>query len=150
MNSFAKPLPSSNRRLMAHFATNVSLNITFDRALTTAQLELKEVDWWGKHRQKWLENGLASLKGGVFVLSVGRCPYRVSICAIAWLQVKPDVNVPISGLQASFASLGDRPISSTTHLYNLRRQQHRNLRPHLHVPVVEQLDRLGGALGNCN
>jgi len=61
--------------------------------LTTAQLELKEAAWWGKRHQKWPENGFASLKSGIFVLSVGRRPYHVSICAIARLPVKPNVNL---------------------------------------------------------
>ena len=68
-------------------------NITFDHAWTTAQLELKEAAWWGKRHQKWPENGFASLKSGIFVLSVGRRPYHVSICAIARLPVKPNAKM---------------------------------------------------------
>ena len=50
--------------------------ITFDRAVITAQLELKEASWWDEHHQRWPKNDLASLKSGVFVSSVERCPYQ--------------------------------------------------------------------------
>ncbi len=59
------------------FADN-KLNVTFDRAMITAQLELNEDTLWGKHHQRWLENDLISLKSDVFISSVERRPYQGS------------------------------------------------------------------------
>ncbi len=69
-----------------------SVSITFNHIVTTAQLELKEADWWGKHHQKWPENGLVSLKSGVFVPSAGRRPYQGSNYAFCARRVKGHVS----------------------------------------------------------
>ena len=54
------------------------INVTFDRAMITAQLEPNEDTLWGKHHQRWLENDLVSLKSDVFISSVERRPYQGS------------------------------------------------------------------------